>query len=41
VEKIFVEPIENTEKNLEIISYGFPKEKKHIWPNSRKDGPSI
>jgi hypothetical protein len=24
--------------NLEIMSYGFPKEKKHIWANSRKDG---
>jgi hypothetical protein len=22
--------------NLEIMSYGFPKEKKHIWANSRK-----
>jgi len=20
------------------MSYGFPKEKKHIWENSRKDG---
>jgi hypothetical protein len=28
--------------NLEIMSYGFPKEKKHIWANSRKIwfGPS-
>jgi hypothetical protein len=24
--------------NLEIMSYGFPKEKKHIWANLRKDG---
>jgi hypothetical protein len=24
--------------NLEIMSYGFPNEKKHIWANSRKDG---
>jgi hypothetical protein len=24
--------------NLEIMSYGFPKEKKHIWANSRKYG---
>jgi hypothetical protein len=24
--------------NLDIMSYGFPKEKKHIWANSRKDG---
>jgi hypothetical protein len=24
--------------NLEIMFYGFPKEKKHIWANSRKDG---
>jgi hypothetical protein len=24
--------------NLKIMSYGFPKEKKHIWANSRKDG---
>jgi hypothetical protein len=24
--------------NLEIMFYGFPKEKKHIWENSRKDG---
>jgi hypothetical protein len=24
--------------NLEIMSYGFPKEKKHIWANSKKDG---
>jgi hypothetical protein len=24
--------------NLEIMSYGFPKEKKYIWENSRKDG---
>jgi hypothetical protein len=23
--------------NLEIIFFGFPKEKKHIWANSRKD----
>jgi hypothetical protein len=23
---------------LEIMSYGFPKEKKHIWENSKKDG---
>jgi hypothetical protein len=23
--------------NLEIMSYGFTKEKKHIWENSRKD----
>jgi hypothetical protein len=23
--------------NLEILCYGFPKEKKHIWENSRKD----
>jgi hypothetical protein len=22
--------------NLEIMSYGFPKEKKNIWANSRK-----
>jgi hypothetical protein len=24
--------------NLEIMSYGFLEEKKHIWANSRKDG---
>jgi hypothetical protein len=24
--------------NLEIMSYGFPKEKKHIWANSKKYG---
>jgi hypothetical protein len=24
--------------NLEIMFYGFPKEKKHIWENLRKDG---
>jgi len=24
--------------NLEIMSYGFLKEKKDIWANSRKDG---
>jgi hypothetical protein len=24
--------------NLEIMFYGFPREKKHIWANSRKDG---
>jgi hypothetical protein len=24
--------------NLEIMSYGFPKEKEHVWENSRKDG---
>jgi hypothetical protein len=24
--------------NLEIMSYGFPRGKKHIWENSRKDG---
>jgi hypothetical protein len=24
--------------NLDIMFYGFPKEKKHIWANSRKDG---
>jgi hypothetical protein len=24
--------------NLEIMSYGFLKEQKHIWANSRKDG---
>jgi hypothetical protein len=24
--------------NLEIMSYGFPKEKKHIWADSRKYG---
>ncbi len=24
--------------NLEIMSYGFQNEKKHIWANSRKDG---
>jgi hypothetical protein len=24
--------------NLEIMLYGFPREKKHIWENSRKDG---
>ncbi len=24
--------------NLGIMSYGYPKEKKHIWENSRKDG---
>jgi hypothetical protein len=24
--------------NLEIMSYGFPKVKKHIWANSRKYG---
>jgi len=24
--------------NLEIMSYGTLKEKKHIWANSRKDG---
>jgi len=24
--------------NLKIMSYGFPKEKKHIWANLRKDG---
>jgi hypothetical protein len=24
--------------NLEIMSYGFPKVKKHIWENLRKDG---
>jgi hypothetical protein len=23
--------------NLEIMFYGFLKEKKHIWANSRKD----
>jgi hypothetical protein len=23
---------------LGIMSYGYPKEKKHIWENSRKDG---
>jgi len=23
--------------NLKIMFYGFPKEKKHIWENSRKD----
>jgi hypothetical protein len=23
---------------LEIMYYGFPKEKKHMWANSRKDG---
>jgi hypothetical protein len=30
----------NIEKksNLEIIFYGFPREKKYIWANSRKDG---
>jgi hypothetical protein len=30
----------NTQKkkfNLEIMFYGFPKKKKHIWANSRKD----
>jgi hypothetical protein len=26
-----------TSSNLEIMSYGFLKEKKHIWANSRKD----
>jgi hypothetical protein len=24
--------------NLEIMSFCFPKEKKHIWANFRKDG---
>jgi hypothetical protein len=24
--------------NLEIMFYDFPREKKHIWANSRKDG---
>jgi len=24
--------------NLKIMFYGFPREKKHIWANSRKDG---
>ncbi len=24
--------------NLEIMFYGFPKEKKHVYVNSRKDG---
>jgi len=24
--------------NLEIMFSGFPREKKHIWANSRKDG---
>jgi len=24
--------------NLEIMPYGFLKQKKHIWENSRKDG---
>jgi len=24
--------------NLKIMFYGFPKEKKHIWANSKKDG---
>jgi hypothetical protein len=24
--------------NLEIMFYGFPREKKHIWVNSKKDG---
>jgi hypothetical protein len=24
--------------NLEIMFYGFPREKKHIWANSKKDG---
>jgi hypothetical protein len=24
--------------NLEIMSYGFPKKKKPIWDNLRKDG---
>jgi hypothetical protein len=24
--------------NLEIMFYGFPREKRHIWVNSRKDG---
>jgi hypothetical protein len=24
--------------NLEIMSYGFLKEEKNIWENSRKDG---
>jgi hypothetical protein len=30
----------NTEffSNLEIMFYGFQKDKKHVWENSRKDG---
>jgi hypothetical protein len=24
--------------NLEIMFYGFPREKKHTWASSRKDG---
>jgi hypothetical protein len=24
--------------NLEIMFYGFPKEKKNIWANSKNDG---
>jgi hypothetical protein len=24
--------------NLEIMFYGFPREKKHIWEKKRKDG---
>jgi hypothetical protein len=23
---------------LEIMFYGFPKEKKHVWKNTKKDG---
>jgi hypothetical protein len=41
VEQIFVESIEKHKKNkinLDIMFSGFPKEKKHIWANSRKDG---
>jgi hypothetical protein len=30
--------IHSISSNLEIIFSGFPKEKKHIWENIRKDG---
>jgi hypothetical protein len=33
-----IEKILRKSSNLEIMFYGFPKEKKHIWANSRKGG---
>jgi hypothetical protein len=30
--------IKDRSSNLEIFFSGFPREKRHIWENSRKDG---
>jgi hypothetical protein len=38
VEKIFVELTKKRSFNLEIMLCGFPREKRHTWASSRKDG---